>query len=365
MYYPLSRAAVLALLLALMACGPDQHASFDAPETATEPVEMSVTHPRVRQIVQPIYGSGTITAVQSSNISPEISGIVEEIYVHVGARVEVGDPLFQIKRDNFEFALAEAESAAELASAVVEQAERAANRASTLNIRGVTSEARLEEAQSALRVERARRDAAIVALERARNNLEATTVLAPYRGVITARYIDEGAFMTPQGNSQASAVVQLQEIQRVHAIVEVPEIHLVNLRIGMQTRVYVDGVDQAFNSQVDVLNDRINPQTRTIELRLGISNEEYSLRPGLFARAEIFPEARHAVLLERRAISGPTNAPYVFVLSNGRANRHEVQIREFDADYVEILGGFGPEEEILLGPNLPRLRQGVNVTVME
>ncbi len=363
---PFWRLGLAATLLSLLtACGPDE-TTVDTviAEVTVESIEMSVTRPQMREIVQPIFGSGSISAVQSSDIGPQISGIVEEIFVRVGDRVEQGAPLFQIERDNFEFAVAEAQAATELAAAMTEQAQREATRATTLTTRGVTSEARREEAESQLRVERARLAAAQVALARARNNLEDTTVLAPFRGVITERYANEGVYMTPRvSNFGSSAVVQLQEIEIVVAIVQIPEVNLSRIRLGMPGRVYVDGLDQEFDSEIHILNDRIDPETRTIEVRLGILNPDYIVRPGLFARAEIFPDPRSALLLERRAIAGPTNAPYVFVLMVGAAERREVEIRDFDADYVEIINGISTYDEVLLGPNLPRLRNGVPVTV--
>jgi len=329
-------------------------------------IAMGIINPEPRQIVRPIYGTGTIAAAQTSDIGPSVSGIIEEIYVRVGARVDEGETLFRTEIENYELAVTVAQAALELASARADLAQSELERATTLTARGVTSEARLEERQSQLRVANAERASAAAALQQANKNLEDTTIGAPFRGVVTARYVDEGVYMSTRiggGLGGGSAVVRLQQIDVVAAIVQVPEIYLSQLRVGMPGRLYIDGLDQEFESEIHILNDRIDPLTRTVEIRLGIANEDYVVRPGLFVRAEVFPDARSALLLPRRAVAGPSNAPYVYLLSDGVARRRSITLREHDAEFIEVLSGLDPDDPVLIGPNLPRLRDGSAVQV--
>ncbi len=361
----------LALIIPLtglaISCGPADVPNEDAAMEAMDmSIAMGIINPEPRQIVRPIYGTGTIAAAQTSDIGPSVSGIIEEIYVRVGARVDEGETLFRTEIENYELAVTVAQAALELASARADLAQSELERATTLTARGVTSEARLEERQSQLRVANAERASAAAALQQANKNLEDTTIGAPFRGVVTARYVDEGVYMSTRiggGLGGGSAVVRLQQIDVVAAIVQVPEIYLSQLRVGMPGRLYIDGLDQEFESEIHILNDRIDPLTRTVEIRLGIANEDYVVRPGLFVRAEVFPDARSALLLPRRAVAGPSNAPYVYLLSDGVARRRSVTLREHDAEFIEVLSGLDPDDPVLIGPNLPRLRDGSAVQV--
>jgi len=356
----------LLLILPLSGCGePDERADGDEVAAVQVAIPMSVLWPERREIVQPIYGTGTMAARQTSDIGPSVGGIIEEIFVRVGDRVEEGDPLFQIERDDYEYALAEAEASVALARARESQAASEFERATTLAQRGVTSESRLEEVQLQLQIAQAERSAAEAALGRAQYYLDETTVRAPFRGVITARHVDEGVYMSSRigGFGGTSSVLRLQEIHIVAAIIQIPEVYLSQVRVGMPAHLYIDGLDQTYESQIDILNDRADPVTRTIEIRLGIANEDYAVRPGLFVRAEVFPDPREALLLPRRAVTGPSNAPYVFVLEDGRAVRREIVFHEFNAEFVEIQSGLSGDEEVLTGPNLPRVREGSTITV--
>jgi RND family efflux transporter MFP subunit len=206
----------------------------------------------------------------------------------------------------------------------------------------------------------AQRDQAEAALAHARQNLADTTVRAPYRGVITRRFVDEGAMLSTMMTA-GNAVVQIMKVDVVAAIVQLPEAHLARVRVGTPGRVRVDGIDRVYDSQVHILNDRVDPVSRAFEVRLAIENADYALKPGLFAELELYPEPREATVLERGAVLGGEEAPYVFVLTDGRAARRELRIRELDAARIEVLEGAAPGERVLLGPNLTRLADGTPV----
>ena len=189
-----------------------------------------------------------------------------------------------------------------------------------------------------------------------------TAVRAPYTGVITHRYVDEGAMMSTimSANSQ---VVQIMKIDIVAAIVQVPEIHLSRIRIGTPARVSVDGVKGDFESEVYILNDRVDHRSRAVEVRLPIRNSDYALKPGLFARAALLPKPRDVVVIPRGSVMGPSDARYVFVDDGGVARRRDVTVRELDTRRMEVIGGLAPGEGVLGGPNLARVSDGAAIAI--
>jgi hypothetical protein len=125
----------------------------------------------------------------------------------------------------------------------------------------------------------------------------------------------------------------------------------------------VGGLDRSYETEVAVLNDRVDAVSRAFEVRLGIENPDYALKPGLFAELELRPEPREATLVERSALLGGAAAPHVFVLADGRAARRPVRVAELDAARVEVLEGLAPGERVLFGPNLTQLTDGAPVAV--
>jgi RND family efflux transporter MFP subunit len=355
-------AVPLAFALALPACGGDETppATAAGPEAAPVPVASA---PVLREsIVEPVLGTGTIAAHKTTDVGPRVSGIVDAIHVAVGDRVEAGDPLFRTRTVDYEIRVREAESALRLARANAQKAERDFERIRTLHGQRVASDERLDAVRTAFEMAAAQRDQAEAALAQARQNLADTTVRAPYRGVITHRFVDEGAMLSTM-MTMGNAVVQIMKVDRVVAIVSLPELHLARVHVGTPGAVRVAGIEREYPAAVDVLNDRVDPVSRAFEVRLGIENPDYALKPGLFAELELRPEAREATLVERAALLGGEGASYVFVLADGRAARRPVRVRELDARRVEVLEGLAPGERVLLGPNLTQLADGSAVAV--
>ena len=346
-------------LLLLLAAGCGGAETPAAPASAPAPAPLVLTSSEVlrESIVEPVLGTGTIAAEKTTDVGPRVSGIIDTIYVMVGDRVEEGAPLFRTRPIDYEIRVREAESAVRLGRANAQKAERDLERIRTLHGQSVASDERLDAVRTAHEMAAAQRDQAEAGLAQARQNLADTTVRAPYRGVITRRFVDEGAMLSTMMTA-GNAVVQIMKMDVVAAIVQLPELHLARVHVGTPGVVRVDGIERSYETKVAILNDRVDHVSRAFEVRLAIENDDYALKPGLFAELELHPEPREATLLARGALLGGESSAYVFVLDDGRAARRPVRIRELDAERVEVLEGLAPSEHVLLGPNLPQLAEG-------
>ena len=365
----------LALLALVAVVGPllegcrDAQNDLGAPyQSASEhepSLEVQIVHPQQQEIRDSIVGTGTIAAAQTSNIGVAVAGIVERIFVGVGDRVEKGQALFQTRRNNYDIGVQMAAAEVAVAEARAAQARLDFGRTQELLHKGVISQAQLDVAASALKATKAQVAFAEAALLQAKQDLEDTIVRAPYEGVITARKVDEGTYRSEQTFSGDSSVIQLQKIDIVVAIVQVPEIHLAKLSLRTPAKLFVDGLDDVFDSEILIINDKVDPQTRTVEVRLPIANEDYRVKDGLFVRAELFPPARSVVLLDRRAVLGRPHDPHVFLLEDGTARKHSIALRDFDTTHVEIVSGLDSDAPVLAGVDLQRLADGDLVLLID
>ena len=344
--------------------GAQQNQVNAAVPDAPEAVEISAVEVIESEIVEPVIGTGTILAARTSSIGPIVEGVIEEILVRVGDRVEEGQPLFRSRQTDLVIREKELEAAFKLASAEANQAERDLNRNQGLRKKGVISTAKLDEVTARHDISSARLDMAQANLEAIKQQIKDTVVTAPYKGVITKRMVDEGVFMSNRmsgfGNS---AVIELQQIDIIVAVVHLPEKHLPKLEVGTKGRLFVDGIADPIDTVIHIINDKIDIESRAIDVRLGYKNEDYAIKPGLFVRAEIYPNPRKVMLVERRAVRGSIENPYVFVADGNLARKRSVEIAEYDARQAEIISGLSPGEKILVGPNLPRLHNGVQIRV--
>ncbi len=353
-------AHVLALVALATGCGTSEAPEPDEAETKAVAVHrLAVVE---TELVVPVFGTGTIAAHKSTKIGPRVDGIIEDIYVKVGDRVETGDPLFRTRQVHYRIRLDEAAQSLHLAEAELGQAKRELDRIESLRSSNVASEGRMDEVKTGYDIAAARLGKANSAHARALQDLEDTTVRASYPGAITHRYVDEGAMMRTMLSAN-SPVVQIMKMDIVAAIIQIPEIHLSEVHVGTPAQVRVDGIPGIIQSEVYILNDLVDPVSRAIEVRLPIMNEDLIVKPGLFAQAELMPEPRLVKTLDRGAVLGVEGSRYVFVEEDGIADRRAIKARDLDATQFEILDGLSTGEYVLMGPNLRRLSRGTSVTV--
>lgn len=335
----------------------------DAAASAPLAIEVQVVPARAEQLSTPIRASGTVAALQTSNVTALVEGPVDRVFVRVGDRVTQGQPLLRIRQADYQRRVSEAEAAVRLADAEVVQTERAFERVRELKARGFAAAARLDEAEAARDVARARRDQARAALATARQALSDTVLRSPYDGVVTQRMVDEGMFLNSRFSMGGqSAALQLQELRVVAAIVAVPEARVSELRKGQPARLFITGQAEALPSEVFIINDFIDPKARTVEVRLPVRNPGYAINSGVSVVAEILTDPVNAIVVPRGALRGDSANPHLFVVAGDVARRRAVKTADVDLDRVRILEGVAAGDRVIFNPPTT-LADGMSVRV--
>ena len=332
-------------------------AEIDEPRTKT----VRIAEPKPITVQEKIIATGSIGSKQTSNIGPLVEGVIETIHVNVGDRVLKGDPLFQTRPSLYEREVEEAEAALALAQAKLTNARQTYERTKKLIDEGFATQTRLDDAKTIFDVAKAETRKKEVELKTARRNLEDTIVRAPYDGVITRRFNDEGVYLSNVFSSGPdSAVLQIQENHIVVAVVHAPEQHLKSLKLQQKALVFVESQTAPRESYVLVLNDMLDVGARSVELRLPIDNPDYSLKSGQFARAEILTEPKPAYAVPREAIFEDGSGSYILVRKDGMAEKMRVIIQEQVNGSIAVLEGLGPDDEIII-PEAEPVKAGDHV----
>ncbi len=361
-------AAVAAAALLLASCGEDETAQTGGEAAPFAAVSVFSTQVAREELVKPVTGTGTIAAHKTTDVGPLVDGIIEEVFVRVGDRVAEGDPLFRTRDVEFRLRVQELEAQHRLAEAEARNSRRELDRIKELHGRGVASVGQLDNVQTKADIGAARLSIARAQLDAAKQSLKDATVTAPFDGVVTSQDIYEGKFMATRmgggGMGGPSGVVQVLKIDIVGAIINVPEVHVGQIGVGTKARVYVDGIDKVYDSEIHIFNDRVDHTTRSAEVRVGLANPDYLIKPGMFTRAEFFPPPRQALTLDRKAVLGIEGNHYVFIEdAAGRAKQMPVRVAQIDAERVELLEGLNEGATVLIGPALSSLVEGMPVQI--
>ena len=171
--------------------------------------------------------------------------------------------------------------------------------------------------------------------ERAASRL--VSVYASTDGYAAELGVREGIFITP-----ATEIMSIARLDQVWVIVEVFERQSAWIVVGQQAEVELDYLPgQSWQGSVDYIYPELDPETRTLKVRLRFDNSAQMLRPNMFGRITIFgSETDPVVHVPREAlIRGGTIDRVVVALGDGQFRAQPVNVGIESSDRVEIRSG--------------------------
>lgn len=339
--------------IALSACSTEEdavNASTEVlmPDSPPAPIIELFTI-KTESFTEVIEATGTIAAKQTSKIGPLVEGILEKVYVRVGDRPRKGERLFQMRISEYQQAADQAGAVLQVAEAELGLGIKKLNRAKRLHQDNLLSQGDLDLIETAAKVANAQFISAKAALASANQRLKDTLVLAPFDGTVTGRFADEGVYMSNRFSMGGqSSVVELSEADIVAGIMRVPEALLPKLELGQKAILYPGGVSAGYESEVFIINDRVDPTTRTGEFRLPVQNLDYKIKPGQFTHAKVFMAARDIIKVPRTAIIEEDGIQFAFRQNGNRLVRIQVKAIAFNDEFLELKSGLAAGQKIAL-----------------
>jgi RND family efflux transporter MFP subunit len=304
-----------------------------------------------------IAASGSIEARRVSEIGPEVPGRLVEVFVQVGDDIEQGAPLFRVDPVPYELALNEARAGLSVAQAEAANAFLEAQRVAQLVERSAASDQQAQQIRSQAAVARARVEQADARVARAQRDLERTLVIAPYAGSIVERRAHEGAMVA------GAAVVVLQESGVLEAILSIPEAARAPVRDGDAVRLFIDGLGEPLETRIVQTSDRVDPQTRTYEVRAPVAGGDDVVRAGSWVRAEIrLAPGVPRPTVDRSAVLLRDGRSYVFRVEGERVTRVPVRVGAMNERRAVVLSGLAEGDLVVRGEAVRRLSDGARVS---
>jgi multidrug efflux pump subunit AcrA (membrane-fusion protein) len=182
------------------------------------------------------------------------------------------------------------------------------------------------------------------------NNLydkEIIPIRSAVNGVVIARNVTVGQ-VVPTG-FEAFVV---SDLSTVWVIASVNQRDLSLVHAGATTTVTIQGnSDELFSGRVAMVGDTLDPQTRTVPVRIVVPNPATRLRPGMFASAQIAgAQTRSAVFVPQDALQDINGMTVVFVTSDGTSFRAQtVTVGTNSEGKTEIVDGLRPGDQVVVG----------------
>jgi RND family efflux transporter MFP subunit len=362
----MSARAKLLLLALLLGCGGADDPGAESTEVASAPPEaaapasegIEVQRVESAALRAVIAASGTIEARRITEISSEVPGRIVEVLVDVGDTVAAGAPLFRLDPGPYRMALAEAEAGLALARAQSANAEEEAARLRLLLAQNAASQQRYDQLRTQAEVARAQLAQGEARLAKARRDLAQTEVLAPYAGSVVERRAHEGAM------AGQTPILVLQESGALEAILNVPEATPVPVRVGDAVRLFVEGLADPVEAKIERVSGRVDPGTRTYEVRGSVVDPSGVVKAGSYARAELTAErAEPRPVVHRSALLTRDGRTFALRVEDGVVRYVPVRVGIVDGERAEVLAGLAEGELVVRGEATTRLADGAKVEV--
>ena len=324
---------------------------------APQPVAVKTATPTRGEIHRLVTLPGSIQADQQATLYAKVPGYLKSLNVDIGDRVTAGQALGEIELP--ELAAEAVKYRAEIKVAETDSTRLTAAQNSAPDL--ITPQA-VDEA-------RGRLDIAKANLERTETLLNYSKLTAPFGGVVTARYVDPGAFIpaaTSGSAAQTAAIVTLMDFNTVRAQVAVPELEAALVRTGQPVRVTTESLPgKRFDGTVTRFSYALDDASRTMLVEADLPNTDLTLRPGMYATIKIGVE-KHAdsLLVPVEAMVMEKANAFVFVASEGKARKTAIKIGFNDGTKLEVLSGLTGNEAVILVGKLT-LADGAAITVAE
>jgi len=313
----------------------------DIPAIRVAPVQTDKIQVRVE-------GIGTGLAKESVDITANATELVVGLYFEDGQSVAKGQRLVQLRDDQYQ---------AELLQTRINLAEqeRELKRITPLYHARITAQKDFDAAKTA--VSRAKTAVGIVEYQ-----IGNRRIIAPFSGKLGMRNVSIGDLVTP-----GTKITTLDDVSEIKVDFRVPEKYYPEIRpgqkVGVETAAFPGRV---FDGSITALSPRIDPVTRTAEVRAMVPNPDGKLAPGMLFVVTLELGEHTSIDVPEQALMslGEIQYAYVYLPGSKRVQRREIKLGRRSRGKAEILSGL-KVGELLVVDGVLKLVDGAAVRLVD
>lgn len=301
---------------------PEKIVSVTVEELVAEDLDESLTLP------------GTLEAWEDLTLAAELPGMVKAIGLREGDRVARGEVIARIDPEAQEAELIKAEADLSLQKKNLARLEQ-------LLAERFVSQKEVDETRKAMEVARAE-------LHRATVDLDKSILRSPVDGILDRLFVDRGEFV-----ALGTPVALVVQVDRLKALVEVPEKDVPYLQLGQPVKVVPASIDGAawptLAGEVIHVAYKADPVTRTFVAKVAVDNPEGRLRPGMILRVVLARRSHSQVVtVPLAAVMEREGGKVVLLEQDGVARMRAVTPGPVIGDRLLIREGLAPGERLIV-----------------
>jgi RND family efflux transporter MFP subunit len=341
------------------------HAFFagtKAPRAAAA-VAVTIAEAQRKDVRIELTANGTVTALSTVELRPQVSSVVREVHVREGQMVKPGDLLFTLDTRMDEANLAQSRATLAQSQADLADARRQLARSEDLLKRNFISASAVDTARAKVAALEGLIRANQAAIEASRVSVSYGTLRATIAGRTGAITAFPGSLVQPGG----APLVTIAQMDPVAVSFTLPERELAALQQALRhgpvtvTAAPNDGLPDVIEGQVSFVDNAINPQLGTLLLKAQFSNAQHRLWPGTYVNVHISVQTLRDVIVvpPHAVLTGPENRLVYTVDADHKVHATKVKLVAVTPE-AAVVEGIEPGTRVVV-EGAQNLRPGMTV----
>ncbi len=322
-----------------------------------------------KDIVNKVIVTGKVIPEDEINIKPQISGIINKVFLEEGAQIKEGDLIATIKVVPNEQSLASARGRVRNAEVRLANAKLEYDRNKTLFDKGVVAskdfnDLKLVYDQANVELDNARNDYRIIRVGSAGGSSSANTnIRSTVSGTILEIPVKEGDQVIQSNNfNDGTTIATIADMTKMIFEGEVDESEVGKLRLGMPLEINLGALEKSnYSAKLKFIAPKGVEEEGAVQFKiegdLVVTDTAY-VRAGYSANASIVLEEKKDVLAMKEALlqfDKETQKPYVEIeTGENEFERKELELGVSDGIDVEIVSGLEKDDKIKIWNELER-----------
>jgi RND family efflux transporter MFP subunit len=346
-------ALVVAVILVVAGIIPRVHASHALTQQTDAQAAPTVTlaQPKMGKTEDNVTLPGALQAYITSPIYARTSGYLGHWYFDIGAHVRKGQLLATIQSPEVDQQLLQAKADLATSQANARNAATQAARYKDLLAQNAVSQQDTDNFVTQQIAGNTQVQSAQANVNRLQQMVDFERIYAPFDGVITARYIDNGQLINA-GASTNQQLFQESQVSVLRVYVSVPQTDTRGIKHGMPAQLALSEFPkQTFMGHVVRTSDSIDPSTRTLLVEVDVDNPKGALIPGSFGEVTFhFNGGVPSLLVPVPTLIFQSQGLQVATVENGKVKLVSITVGQNDGTAVEVVNGLSPDAEIIQNP---------------
>lgn len=306
---------------------------------------------------------GELIANQQVDLYAKVSGFVKELKVDIGSRVKMGQVLIVLEAPEMAAQLSAAQSRLKSQEATYTASLANYNRLSEVSkTPGTVSQNDLDQAEARKNADLANFEAARASYKEVNDVKDYLVIRAPFDGTISARNINIGAYVGPNGRGSELPALTLQQQDKLRLVVSIPEAYTGYLKNGDEVEFNVRAIPSSkFKAKLVRLSGALDLKFRSQRVEADINNSDGKFLAGTVADVILtMRSAPNSFTVPNSTVVSTSEGSFVIKVVGQKAQRVSVNKGLQFGGSIEVFGDLSVGDRLLKKGN-EEIKDGAEV----